>query len=58
MNGIEVEDCGRTVVIDGNRFDREIFKYFASGAIGSTVKFINRDDGVVTLEKLSEAKEA
>lgn len=49
----DVEEHEKHVIIYGIRYDKNLFKVFAMGAIGQSFRIIRRDDGMITFQKLT-----
>jgi hypothetical protein len=45
------------IVIDGLRFSRQFFTMFANEPINMIVRIIKREDGIVTVERVTPAND-
>lgn len=54
---LQLSDDGRTVTIFGIRYDIELFRHMGTGPLGSHIELVNREDGVVTLRRLTDEPE-
>lgn len=47
-----------TVTIFGISYDIELFRHLGLGPVGSVIKILKREDGVVTLQRLYDVERA
>lgn len=55
---VKVDEHRRTITIFGIEYADEIFRYLGLGPIGSVLRIIKREDGIVTLKRLRDEDSA